>query len=218
MIRLSTIKKQYRKFKKSKYKLYNFFQLCYAYIFRPRYQFIASKINYRNKGKFILNDDFYFGVFTNMLTATTTDSGLLHIEKNGTLMVEKNVRISLGCRIHVIGELSIGYNSYINPNTIICATHKIKIGNNCAISWNCQIMDNDLHTVVINGVERQKAAAIIIGNNVWIGSHVKILKGVVIGDGSIVAAGSVVTKNFPPNSLIGGSPAKLIKENVSWLP
>lgn len=52
---------------------------------------------------------------------------------------------------------------------------------------------------------------VIIEDDVWIGSNVTILKGVTIGKGSIVAAGAVVTKSFPPYSIIGGVPAKLIK-------
>lgn len=53
---------------------------------------------------------------------------------------------------------------------------------------------------------------IIIGNDVWIGAHVKIMGGVVIGDGAIVATGSVVTKDVEPYSIVGGSPAKLIRK------
>jgi acetyltransferase-like isoleucine patch superfamily enzyme len=55
-----------------------------------------------------------------------------------------------------------------------------------------------------------------IGNKVWIGANVTILKGVSIGDGSVIAAGSVVTRSIPANCLAGGIPAKVIKENVAW--
>lgn len=55
-------------------------------------------------------------------------------------------------------------------------------------------------------------APIHIGKNVWIGSNATILAGVSIGDGAIVAAGAVVTKNVPPNTIVGGVPAKVIKE------
>ena len=44
----------------------------------------------------------------------------------------------------------------------------------------------------------------------------KILKGVTIGDGAIIAAGAVVNKDVPPNALVGGVPAKIIKTNVKW--
>jgi len=54
---------------------------------------------------------------------------------------------------------------------------------------------------------------VIIGNNVWIGSKVIILKGAKIGDNSIIAAGSVVLgKEYPSNVIIGGNPARIIKE------
>ena len=52
---------------------------------------------------------------------------------------------------------------------------------------------------------------VVIEDDVWCGANVTILKGVTIGHGSVVAAGAVVTKSFPPYSIIGGIPAKLLK-------
>ena len=57
----------------------------------------------------------------------------------------------------------------------------------------------------------QNDQSVIIEDDVWIGANVTILKGVTIGRGSVVAAGAVVTKTFPPYSIIGGVPAKIIK-------
>ena len=56
---------------------------------------------------------------------------------------------------------------------------------------------------------------VVIEDDVWCGANVTILKGVTIGHGSVVAAGAVVTKSFPPYSIIGGVPAKLIKMRFS---
>ena len=57
---------------------------------------------------------------------------------------------------------------------------------------------------------------ISIGNHVWIGINVTILKGVKIGDGAIIAAGAVVTRDVPERCLAAGVPARVIKNNVSW--
>ena len=59
---------------------------------------------------------------------------------------------------------------------------------------------------------------IIIEDNVWIGENVTILKGVRIGKGSVIGAGSLVCKDIPDGSLAVGSPAKVIKENITWQP
>lgn len=55
-------------------------------------------------------------------------------------------------------------------------------------------------------------APIHIGRNVWIGANAVVLPGVSIGDGAVVAAGAVVTKDVPPCTIVGGVPAKKLKE------
>jgi acetyltransferase-like isoleucine patch superfamily enzyme len=53
---------------------------------------------------------------------------------------------------------------------------------------------------------------IVIGNDVWIGLNAVIMDGITIGDGAVIAAGSIVTKNVEPYSIVGGTPAKIIKK------
>ena len=55
-------------------------------------------------------------------------------------------------------------------------------------------------------------APIVLGKNVWIGSNSTILQGVTIGDGAIIAAGSVVTKDVAANTIVGGVPARFIRD------
>jgi acetyltransferase-like isoleucine patch superfamily enzyme len=210
------LKKQYRKLKVSNNKWFNFWQLMFAYLFRPKNKFIASTVQFTNKGVFNSEGPFYFGILTNTLNAGARDRGVLRVADNATFNVGQNVRIASGCKIYVHSKLNIGSNTYINPNTLIYCNQGISIGNDCAISWNCQIMDYDFHQITIDGIEKEIGKSISIGNKVWIGASCIITKGVNIADNVIVATGSVVTKDIPANVLVAGVPAKIIKQIVSW--
>ena len=132
------------------------------------------------------------------------------------------------------GEIVVGNNTFIGGSHLICRT-KIEIGDNVFIAWGGTIYDHDSHSLDYR--ERQKdieqqlldfrsgknfienknwdvvnSKPIKICSNVWIGMNSIILKGVTIGEGAIVAAGSVVSKDVAPWTIVGGNPAKLIKE------
>ena len=94
--------------------------------------------------------------------------------------------------------------------------HGLKVGDGCAISWGCQFLDEDFHDIQYAG-KIAKPHQIEIGDHVWIGSNVTVLKGSKIPDGCVVASGSVVKSKFEiKNALIAGNPAKIIKEGISW--
>lgn len=100
--------------------------------------------------------------------------------------------------------LTIGRKVIFGPNpTIITGDHRIDIIGKYIIDVTTseKLPEND--------------EAVVIGDDVWCGANVTILKGVTIGHGSVVAAGAVVTQSFPPYSIIGGVPAKLIKMRFS---
>lgn len=115
-------------------------------------------------------------------------------------------------------RLEIGENTGISSTVISCSNH-IHIGNGVNIGFGSVIMDSNFHSTnpVLRGNREEKendirTCPVIIGDNVFIGAHSLILKGVEIGNNSIIAAGSVVTKSIPANEVWGGNPAKFIKK------
>jgi acetyltransferase-like isoleucine patch superfamily enzyme len=127
--------------------------------------------------------------------------------------------ISFGPGVNIIVKdgavLRIGNSTYFTSDMHLEAVNDIRIGSNCAISWGVTIIDDDHHEL-LSTVSSQKLRAVTIGDQVWIGCNATILKGTSIGNNSVVAAGSVVKGIFPPNSLIAGNPARVIRENIDW--
>ena len=123
--------------------------------------------------------------------------------------------IGPGSVVYVSGEFSIG-SSYFNSNARIVCNNRISIGDNCAIAWNVQLIDNDQHTVRIDGEPKHNTGPIVIEDNVWIGHDVTIKKGVRVGSGSVVASNSVLTDDVPPETLVAGIPATVLREDVEW--
>ena len=139
---------------------------------------------------------------------------LLVLGKNASIEVDRYFDIYSGGKIYVNDNAHLWLGGgYINHNINISVFKKVTIGAECAIGENVVIRDSDNH--IINGNE-DISKPIVIGDHVWIGSNVTILKGVSIGDGSVVAAGSIVINDVPAGSLVGGVPARILKEEISW--
>ena len=103
----------------------------------------------------------------------------------------KNVFINAGCKFQDQGGITIGDGALIGHNVVLATLN---------------------HDLAPEKRATLHPAPIVIGRNVWIGSNAAILPGVTIGDGAIVAAGAVVTKDVAANTIVGGVPAKFIKE------
>jgi maltose O-acetyltransferase len=115
------------------------------------------------------------------------------------------------------GQLIIGDGVHFNGCSIV-ARASITIGDNSGIGDFTSVMDSTYHDLSSETASRTEP--ISIGSNVWIGRSCTILPGVSIGDNSVVASNSVVNKSVPPNTLVGGVPARFIKTlviNEGWV-
>jgi len=143
---------------------------------------------------------------------------------NGQFIIEKSE-----------GKIFIGERVHIGEATKLISINSIEIGNDVTIAWDCTIYDHNSHSIyweerkkdTINEYNSYvackdmvknknwnvvKSSPIKIRDRVWIGFGVTILKGVTIGEGSVIAACSVVTKDVPPNVVVAGNPAQIVKE------
>lgn len=137
------------------------------------------------------------------------------LESNSSFEVKDNFTIFGGSFIRVFPDSKlILHSGFMNENVQISCGATIEIGYDATIGRDVVIRSHDGHTIELDNFEI--AQPIKIGNHVWIGQGATILKGITIGDGAIIAAGALVTKDVPAHSLVGGVPAKVLKENVRW--
>ena len=142
------------------------------------------------------------------------------IENNGTLVFQKGVSFGGGgqiCTMNSESVLSVHSNTKFMGEYHIVAEGHIEIGSGCAVSWNTQIMDTDIHKLIECESIVNKHKDVVIGNHVWIGSRVTIGKGVSIPNDTIVACDSLILKSFDKEKCaITGMPIKVIKKEVDW--
>ena len=135
------------------------------------------------------------------------------------IKIEANCALDRGVTLLAAGETStepkifIGANTYINRNTFIDAVISLRIGRDCAIGPNCYLTDRDhgLNPELPPLQQPMVSQPTSLGDRVWLGANVTVLKGVKIGHDAVVGAGSVVTKDVPPGAIAVGVPAKVIK-------
>lgn len=116
------------------------------------------------------------------------------------------------CKFFHIGKFKMGNNSVINSGCYLDNRRGIYIGNNTAISHDTKIYTLG-HNIESSAFET-KGAPVNIGNDCFIFSNVMIMPGVNIGNGAVVLPGSIVTKDVEPFTVVGGVPAKYIKDRV----
>jgi len=149
--------------------------------------------------------------------------GIAFIGPKVTLQVGKRGRIELGrwawlghgtkIRCHE-GVVSIGAKTVLGQECTISAYQHVSIGRECVIADRVMLIDFD-HGVVevdrpirLQGIYKRDVR---VGNNVWIGYGACILRGVTIGDNAIVGTSAVVTKDVPPNGVVAGIPARVVR-------
>jgi len=179
----------------------------------PKFMLLGKNVQFTylqhiNWGKFLKLGDFVY------------ISGL----GKGGISIGNNVgigafsRLVVGTSLNNMGHhIRIGNNVGIGEFAYLGGGGGLDIGHDCIIGqyFSCHpenhLYDNADVPIRLQGVTRK---GIKVGANCWIGSKVTLLDGISIGSGCVIAAGAVVTRSFPPNSIIGGIPARLIRQTT----
>lgn len=93
--------------------------------------------------------------------------------------------------------------------SVIASAQRITLGSGVRCGANSVITDTDWHS---DDARAGRDAPVVIGDNVWLGANVLVLKGVTIGDGTFVGAGAIVTRSLPPGVVAAGNPARIIRK------
>ncbi|MGY3716201.1 sugar O-acetyltransferase [Sutcliffiella cohnii] len=121
--------------------------------------------------------------------------------------MEPNIRFDYGYNTHV------GENFFANFDCTILDVCEVRFGDNCMLAPGVQIYTatHPLHPVERN-TGKEYAKPIKFGNNVWIGGNAVINPGITVGENVVIASGAVVTKDIRDNVVVGGNPARIIKQ------
>jgi len=183
--------------------------------------------------------NFKNGVFSSVQFEISGDHNYIDIGDDSTLNSVKfyirgsrnRITLNKNCRFYHGGKiwisesdctLSIGENSSFEDVSLVLPEPdtKIQIGSDCMFAYDIEVRTGDSHSIISSetGQRLNFGADIIIGDHVWVAAHCILLKGMHIASNSIIATGSVATKKFTtPGIIIGGNPARALKEGINWV-
>ncbi len=180
----------------------------------------------RNSVSGVVPDDLTISFFANdchiSLPETSKVTGTFEFRRN-----EQLAKIGEGTRgkfiVHLKGDkVSFIVGTNVTVNNVLWANLAeggcdIEIGNDCLIA-NVQFRPSDSHKIfdMDTGERLNAPTPISVGNKVWIAQEVLVLKGTRIGDGCVVGARSTLNGIYPENSILAGTPAKVVRQNVRW--
>lgn len=211
---------------KEKYSYYEIYEI----VLRRMYAIVPCVVsNIVNKLQFKIRNVEYGRGFASRGIIVVENGARLPFTGTHNIKIANNVTINSSLKADAIGgecktilrtittkgKIIIGEHSGIS-NSAIIAQSLIQIGNYVKIGAGCKLYDTDFHSIDWNvrcsdnlmGITKP----ICIEDNVFIGAHSIILKGVTIGKGAVIGAGSVVTKSIPNNEVWAGNPARFIKK------
>lgn len=157
------------------------------------------------------------GIGRSSVTHQRVGRSKLHLKDEAVVRFPADDRAYFGpCSVLTVeGDFTMGDTHFNADATVICG-ESITIGDGGRFAWDVTILDDNRHSLMVDGVKREQKSPIEIGDNVWIGHGVTITKGVTIGDGAVIGNDSVVTDDVPANSLAIGQPATVVSKDVSW--
>lgn len=143
-----------------------------------------------------------------------SDSGAIRVawtELTGQV-VDESFRLVLPIRVDHGVNLRVGRKVFINHNCTISDIGGVEIGDEVLIAPNVSLLSSGHPVEPFERIRRVTAGPIVVGRNVWIGAGATVLQGVTIGDDSVIAAGAVAAHDVPPSSVVGGVPARDIRD------
>ena len=137
----------------------------------------------------------------------------IHIGKNVTMVGADGYKTNLTTINYGEheGHIKIGDNVLVMNGVRVSSAKEIVIGDGSMLANFCYIMDSDWHDIYDRNSSPGKSLPVILEKNVWVGDSAIICKGVRIGENSVIGAGSIVRKDVPPNVVVIGNPAKIVK-------
>lgn len=147
---------------------------------------------------------------------TRIERGIIwRVGSKGRIHIGSKSVIRTGAELKVDGKLKIGHRVLIGAWTTLSVLDELHIGDDCLLAERVSIRDHD-HRFEQPSVpvadQGYRVATIRLGNNVWLGAGVTLLKGVSLGDGCVVGANAVVTRSFPAGCVLAGVPARVIQQ------
>lgn len=137
----------------------------------------------------------------------------------GTIDFGGRIEIGPATKLLVSGHLRLGDNFWGSGRSLIACAHRIEFGADNLLSWDVTVIDHDFHAIsdTRTGEVLNAPKPISVGERVWVGARATILRGSVVGDGTVIASNSVLNRTYEgENQIIGGSPARVLRKNISW--
>jgi len=143
----------------------------------------------------------------------------LRLRENAELTIKGTVTIYYNStlEVHYNGKLTLG-GMLVNSGAVIICAYKMSIGKGCLIARQCMISDSDHHrTLDGNSNITNYPREVVIGDNVWLGTRVTIMKGTKMKDGSVAGSDSLVMGRVKENTLVMNEPAREFSK-INWSP